>query len=369
MIGVFRPSYDHSEAAAVAEVLASGWSGTGPRVKAFEEAFAEYCGGNHCVTTASGTAALAMALRLIGIGRGDQVIIPGMTFVSAAHTVMAEGATPVFCDVLPGTLNIDPGSAASLVCSRTRAVIPVHLAGRPVDVGELSRALPGIPVLEDCAHASGSRFRGKHVGTAGFAGCFSFGAVKNISMGEGGALLLHQQEVAARASRLRWLGIDRETWDRTNMDRAYWWEYRVEETGFSCRMDDIHAAIGLVQLKKLDGANARRRQIARRYAAALSDLEEVGLPEEDSEESVSSWHMYRIEAQRRDRLNQYLGEKGISTGVHYKPLNLYACYGRQPRLPVAEAAFSRILTLPVYPDLTDQQVDLVADSIRKFYRG
>lgn len=369
MIRLFRPSYDRHEMSAVAEVLKTGWTGLGPKTALFERSFASFCSTEFCVGLSSGTAALEMALRLLRVGKGDEVIVPSMTFVSAAHCVMNTGATPVFSDVLPGTLNIDPGYAAGLASERTRAVIPVHLAGYPVDMSSLQSRFNGIPVIEDCAHAAGASYKGRPVGSFGEIGCFSFHAVKNLSMGEGGAIVTGRSDFAERAKKLRWLGIDRDTWDRSLMDRSYWWEYRVHEIGMNCQMDDIHAAIGLVQLKKLESANGRRREIARLYDEGLADLQEVTLPPPENHDFVSSWHMYRIEAERRDDLNQFLSRSGICTGVHYKPLHLYSCYGRQPTLPVAEGAFGRILSLPMYPDLTDAQVATVIDKVKGFYRG
>ena len=369
MIQLFRPSYDDLEQTAVAEVLKTGWTGTGPKTALFERSFAEFCSAEFCVGLSSGTAALEIALKLLRIGEGDEVILPAMTFVSAAHCVMNAGATPVFCDVTPGTLNIDPRHAGELVTARTRAVIPVHLGGYPVDMDALRSHVKGVPLIEDCAHATGSRYRGRPVGSFGDVGCFSFHAVKNLSMGEGGAIVTGRSDFAQRAKKLRWLGIDRDTWDRSTMDRAYWWEYLVDEIGMNCRMDDIHAAIGLVQLKKLEAANSRRREIARLYDAGLGELREVALPPRENGDFVSSWHMYRIEAERRDDLNDFLGRAGICTGVHYKPLHLYSCYGVRLTLPVAESAFARILSLPMYPDLTDAQVHTVIDAVKRFFHG
>jgi len=369
MIRLFRPSYDGLELSAVAEVLETGWTGLGPKTALFERSFADFCSTEYCVGLSSGTAALQMALKLVGVKEGDQVIVPAVTFVSAAHCVLNAGATPVFSDVLPGTLNIDPHHAKQLVTERTRAVIPVHLAGYPADMDTLQALVEPVPVIEDCAHAAGASYRGRPVGSLGEIGCFSFHAVKNLSMGEGGAIVTNLGDFARRAKKLRWLGIDRDTWDRSGMDRSYWWEYRVDEIGMNCHMDDIHAAIGLVQLKKLDSANRRRREIAGLYDQGLSDLQEVVLPPRENGDYVSSWHMYRIEADRRDELNVFLDRAGICTGVHYKPLHLYSCYGVQPPLPVAESAFARILTLPMYPDLTDAQVSMVIDSVRRFYIG
>jgi perosamine synthetase len=369
MIRLFRPSYDQSELSAVAEVLESGWTGLGPKTALFESSFATFCSTGFCVGLSSGTAAIQTALKLLQVGQGDEVIVPAMTFVSAAHCVSNSGATPVFSDVLPGTLNIDPRHAGELVTDRTRAVIPVHLAGYPADMDALRGSMKGVPVIEDCAHAAGSLYKGRPAGSIGEIGCFSFHAVKNLSMGEGGAIVTDNGDFAQRAKKLRWLGIDRDTWDRSSMDRDYWWEYQVNEIGMNCRMDDIHAAIGLVQLKKLESANSRRREIAGLYDAGLGDLQEVTLPPRENGDFVSSWHMYRIEVERRDDLNVFMSESGICTGVHYKPLHLYSCYGRRQSLPVAENAFGRILSLPMYPDLTDEQVSLIIDSIRKFCNG
>jgi len=368
MIRVFRPSYDSREEEAVCDVLRSGWVGLGPKVEEFERRFAEYCGIPHCTGTSSGTAALCMAVRLLGIGAGDEVIVPAMTFVSTSHAVVLAGARPVFADVLPDSLNIDPDDAARRIGPRTRAIIPVHYGGRPADIDGLLEAADDIPLVEDCAHAAGARHAGRHVGGFGAIGCFSFHAVKNLAMGEGGAVVMDDGGLAERAAKMRWLGIDRSTWDRTGLDREYWWEYTVDEVGMKCHLDDIHAAIGLVQLQKLEESNRRRGQIAGLYRTGLEDMEEVRLPPRVAEGDVSSWHMFVIQAEERDDLNVHLAERGIQTGVHYKPVHLYPCYGQKQSLPVAERAFESILTLPMYPDLTDDEVQRVVESIRAFYR-
>jgi perosamine synthetase len=368
-IQVFRPSYDQREIDAVAEVMRSGWVGLGPMTARFEEAFARYCGVPFCVGTSCGTAALDMVLKLMGIGEGDEVIVPVMTYVSTAHCVAANGARPVFADVEPATLNVDPSDVARKLSRRTKLVIPVHYAGRPVRLDRLEEVAGGIPLVEDCAHAAGARYRGIPVGGLGAAGCFSFHAVKNLAMGEGGAITLRDGETAERARRLRGLGIDRSTWDRSKLDRAYWWEYAVEEIGLKCCMDDIHAAIGLVQLEKLDAANARRRSIVGIYREGLDSVTEIEMPPVDDSECLSSWHICEVRARRRDDLNVHLGKLGISTSVHYKPLHLYRCYGYQESLPNAEKAFESILTLPPYPDLTDDEAWQVVEGIRDFYRG
>lgn len=368
-IRVLRPSYDSRELEAIAEVLAEGWTGLGPRTAEFENQFARHISAAYCVGLSSGTASIQIALKLLDIQPGDRVIIPTVTFVSAAICVINAGAVPVFCDVLPETCNIDPAHAASLKDSRTRAVIPVHLAGYPVDIPELRRMVGDIPVIEDCAHGAGSYLEGRHVGTSGEVGCFSFHAVKNLSMGEGGALVTADREMAERARRLRWLGIDRDTWDRSTIERSYWWEYSLHEPGLNCHMNDIHAAIGLVQLAKLEKANERRREIAALYRQGLGEISQVSCPPEENSRFRSSWHLFRISTERRDELNTFLAARGISTGVHYKPLHMYSCFGDRPKLPVAEKAFETMLTLPMYPDLSDAQVMRIIDSVREFHLG
>lgn len=368
-VQLFRPSYDSREAEAVASVLETGWTGPGPRTAAFEKLFADFCSVYCCVGLSSGTAALEMALQLLGIGTDHEVIVPSVTFVSTAHCVVNTGARPVFADVCGGTHNIDPDAVSQLITERTRAVIAVHLGGYPADMDRLTESARGIPLIEDCAHAAGTLFGGRPAGSIGIAGCFSFHAVKNISMGEGGALVTSREDFFERAHGLKWLGIDRNTWERSNEDGGYRWEYRVREIGTNRQMDDIHAAIGIVQLEKLAGANARRREIAGLYGRGLAGLDAVALPPEEKGDSLSSWHMYRIEAERRDELNAFLSERGIQTGVHYRPLHLYSCYGSQPSLPEAERAFEKTLSLPMYPDLTDEQVQMVIECIREFYFG
>ena len=368
MIQVFKPNYDHEEVQAVTETILSGWVGLGPKTSEFERQFAEFCGVKYCIGLNSCTAALDMALKLLGINHGDEVIVPTMTFVSTAHCVAYNLATPIFADIDEQTMNIDIDDVVRKISPRTRAIIPVHYGGRPVDMERLKGAVGTIPIVEDCAHASGSRYKGHPVGSLGSIGCFSFHAVKNLAMGEGGAITLNDDAMMKRAKRLRWLGIDKGTWDRTNLDRSYWWEYNVDEIGLKSHLNDISAAIGLVQLKKLDAANQRRREIVGMYRDGLKYISEIEMPPVDNSDFQSSWHLCEIKAQNRDELSIYLRDKGINTGVHYKPIHLYRCYGNRPLLPIAEKMFPMILTLPLYPGLSDEEVCYVIDEIIKFYK-
>jgi perosamine synthetase len=369
MIQVFKPHYNHEEIEAVAETISSGWVGLGPKTAEFEEAFAEFCHVKYCVGLNSCTAALDMALKLLGVNHGDEVIVPTVTFVSTAHCVAYNLATPIFVDVDEQTLNIDIDDVARKISPRTKAIIPVHYGGRPVDMDRLREAAGDIPIVEDCAHACGARYKGTPAGSIGTVGCFSFHAVKNLAMGEGGAIVLNDEEMAQRAKKLRWLGIDKGTWDRSKLDRSYWWEYNVDEIGLKSHLNDISAAIGIVQLKKLERANMRRRQIVDMYRDGLKDTSQVQMPPEDNDDFLSAWHLCEIKADQRDKLSVFLREEGINTGVHYKPIHLYRCYGNRPTLPVAEKIFPLLLTLPLYPDLSDNDVHRIVETIRKFYNN
>jgi perosamine synthetase len=367
LIQVFKPCYDEEEIRVVSEVIRSGWTGLGPKTAEFEKKFAEFSNVKYCVGVNSCTAALDMALKLINIKPGDEVIVPTMTFVSTAHCVIYNLATPVFADVDEDTLNINMDEISRKISSRTKAIIPVHYSGRPVDMDRLKKIARKIPIIEDCAHACGAIYKGSSVGGIGEIGCFSFHAVKNLAMGEGGAITLNDKKMAIKAKRLRWLGIDKGTWDRTKMDKSYWWEYNVDEIGLKSHLNDILAAIGLIQLKKLKKLNERRREIVEMYRWGLKDINQIQMPPEDGGNFISSWHICSIKAENRNDLSVFLMENGINTGVHYKPIHLYRCYGSQPKLPVAETVFSRILTLPLYPDLTEENVFYIIDKIKTFY--
>lgn len=367
MLNVFRPDVGDAEIAAVAEVLRSGWLGLGPKTAEFEMRFASYIGVPHAVALNSCTAALDLALKLLGITHGAAVIVPTITFVSTGHAVAYNLADPIFVDVDERTRNIDLKDVERKITVRTKAIIAVHYGGRPVDLDGLKQIAGDIPIIEDAAHACGAFYKDRHVGAHGNLTCFSFQAVKNLAMGDGGALTTSDKSMSDRIRRLRWLGIDKGTWDRTALDRSYWWEYFVDEIGLKCHLNDISAAIGLVQLEKLDRMNMRRVKIKNLYHRGLTGLDQVELPVDDDDNYRSSWHLYSICCDDRDKLSEFLQSRGISTGVHYKPIHLYRCYGNRASLPTAERIFPRLLTLPMYPGLTDEDVAHVIESIREFY--
>ena len=367
MIQVFKPSIGDDEIQAVADVLHSGWIGLGPKTAEFEKRFAEFCRVAHAVGVNSGTAALDLAMKLLGIGNGDEVVVSTLTFVSTAHVVAHNLGMPIFADVDSRTLNIDPEDVGRKLTPRTKAIIVTHYGGRPVDMDKIREIAGQVPIVEDCAHATGASYKDTPVGGLGSIGCFSFHAVKNLTTGDGGMLTASDDDWATRARSLRWLGIDRSTWDRTELDKRYWWTYSVDELGLKCHMNDIAAAMGLVQLRRIDELNGRRRSIVRYYFEALRDIAEIEMPPDDDEAFRSSWHLFCIRCKHRDKLSVYLADRGIATGVHYAPIHRYGCYGNRPSLPVAEQEFERMLTLPLYPDLLDTDVERLCQLIREFY--
>jgi perosamine synthetase len=254
------------------------------------------------------------------------------------------------------------------ITPRTRAVIPVHYGGHPCDLDELHAIADsrGIIVIEDAAHAAGAKYKDHRIGSISQATCFSFHAVKNLTMGEGGAITTNDARVNARVRMLRWVGINKDTWTRSSDVRTYGWYYEVEEMGYKYHLSDIPAAIGIVQLQKLDSMNARRAEIVKNYNLALSELPWISTPVK-RDYVQSAYHNYVIKTNYRDRLNLYLKEKGIATGVHYMPAHLHPAYkGVLAIVPKTDIVWQKLLTLPLYPDLTDDDVSYIVNSIRSF---
>jgi perosamine synthetase len=368
MIQVFKPALGEEEYQAVKEVMQSGWIGLGPKTREFEERFADYVGSRYAIGLNSGTAALHLALMGYGIKAGDEVLVPSLTFISTVHAICYLGATPVFADVYEDTLCVDIEDVQRKITPRTRAIIPVHYGGHPCDLDELhGLADPrGIVVIEDAAHAAGASYKGRKIGSLSQATCFSFHAVKNLTMGEGGAITTDDPSVNERVRKLRWVGINKDTWTRSSDLRTYGWYYEVEEIGFKYHLSDIPAAIGLVQLRKLDRTNARRSELVRRYNTAFASSSWLSVPVQRAYVQ-SSCHNYVIKTDHRDRLNLYLKEKGIATGVHYMPAHLHPVYQDfKAELPRTDRIWRRLLTLPLYPDLADAEQSSIIQAIESF---
>ena len=371
MIPIFRPSMGDEEIGAVAEVLKSGWIGLGPKTKEFEERFAEYIRTKYAVALNSCTAALHLALNVLGIDSGEAMTTP-ITFVSTAHAIIYNNASPIFADVQEDTLNIDPHDIERKITAKTEAIIPVHYGGHPCDMDEILDITNehNLYVIEDAAHACGADYKGKKAGSLGDIGCFSFHAVKNLATGDGGMITTNDKEMYEKLLKLRWLGINKSTYQRDA--KGYSWYYDVKSVGFKTHMNDITAAIGLVQLKKLDKMNAKRREIVKKYNEALEDLDWIETPIE-KEHVKSSLHNYAIKVNRGDRneLIAYLAEKGVSAGVHYLPLYMHPIYkklGIKSDCPMADRVWGKVVILPLYPDMADAEIDKVIDAVKSFRR-
>ena len=350
---------------AVAAVYRSGWLSMGPQTAAFEEAFAAYTGARHALAVSSGTAALHLMCLAIGLGPGDEVIVPSLTFVATANAIAYTGARTVFADIA-GVQEpwLSAASAEAALTPRTRAVLAVHYGGHAGEAAAL-RSLTrrhGLILLEDAAHAAGSRSAGKHLGTLGLAGAFSFFPNKNLGIGEGGVLVTDDDDVAARARLLRSHGMTTLTWDRY---RGHASAYDVVALGFNYRIDEPRAALARERLLRLDAENRRRARLAARYRAALEG--HVALPAAPADGLESSHHLFTIVVEPgadRDGIRAQLAAAGIETSVHYPPVHGFAIYrDGAPELPLTDDYARRTISLPIYAHMTDDQQDLVVDAL------
>ena len=367
MIPVFKPSYGEEELEALKEPFKTGWIGLGPKTKEFEKKFAEYIGVKYAVATNSCTAALHLAMKVMRV-EGYEVITTPLTFISTNHAIVYNNGVPVFADIYPDTLNINPDEIKKLITDRTGAIVVVHYGGHPCDMDLINEIAKkhNLVVIEDAAHGCGGEYKGEKIGSLGDIACFSFHAVKNLATADGGMITTDDPEIHSRLLKMRWLGISKDTWTREDKDRKYSWYYSVEEVGYKYHMNDITAALGLVQLKKLDRMNDRRREITEKYNKEFADLDWIETPTLKSY-AKSACHNYVIKAEERDRLNIYLQEKEISTGVHYIPNNHYQMYKNcRGETPVCEEVWTKLLTLPLFPDLTDSEVDMIVEKVRRF---
>jgi dTDP-4-amino-4,6-dideoxygalactose transaminase len=373
-----QPKVSHAEVEEVVATLRSGWWGTGPRTQRFEEELASYVGAKHAVGLTSGTAALQLALVMLGIGPGDEVITTPMTFAATANVIVHAGATPVFVDIEPATHNIDPTAIERAVTPRTKAIIPVHLAGVPCDmdaIHELARR-HRLHVIEDAAHALGARYRGRLVGSISELTAFSFSVTKTLVTGDGGMLTTDSDEFAERARLLRLHGLSKHAARR--FENARFMLYDTLEPGFKCNMTDITAALGLHQLPNLEDQLARRRELFARDDEALAEFEELERPSRAPEDVEQSWTYYRLLVRAelgidRDELLQALQAEGIGAAVHFTSLHLHEYYrerfGLRPEgFPVAADVSRRTISLPLSHHLSDDDAEQVLEAVAKIVR-
>ena len=373
MLPYGRQALDEADVAAVVESLRSDWLTTGPRVAEFERRVAERVGVRHAVAVSSGTAALHAAAFAAGLGPGDEAIVPPLTFAATANAVLYQGATPVFADVLPDTLTLDPARVREQLTARTRAIVAVDFAGHPADLDEL-RALArtqGLALLDDAAHALGAEYRGRPVGGRADLTTFSFHPVKHVTTGEGGMVVTDDAALAERVARFRNHGI---TTGHAERFQSGEWFYEMVDLGFNYRLTDVQCALGLSQLGKLDRFLARRAAIAARYREALGRLPGVAL-QTVAPDVRHAWHIFPLLldldrlADDRRAIFAALRAEGIGVNVHYIPVYWHPYYQRlgYPKglCPVAERAYERLLTLPLFPAMEDRDVEDVVTAVRR----
>lgn len=338
----------------------------GPEVQAFENDLAVFIGDNRqvvCVNT--GTAALHLAVQACGIGPGDEVIIPSLTYLASYQAISATGATPVSCDVLLETGTIDPEDAAKRITPRTRAIMPVHYAsgwGRLEQVYDLAQK-HGLRVIEDAAHAFGGIYKGRRVGASGDIVCFSFDGIKNITSGEGGAVVTADPQIAEYVRDARLLGVQKDTEKRYARERS--WEFDVTIQGWRFHMSDIMAAIGRVQLKRLEEFTTIRVRLAKNYARLLKEIPNIRLLNIEYGPVIPHIFPIFIGQDKRDKVRQALIDNNIQCGIHYKPNHLLSRYNLGYSLPVTEKLYQETLTLPLHPDVTEEQQEKICDIIRQ----
>jgi dTDP-4-amino-4,6-dideoxygalactose transaminase len=365
--------FDEREFTSILDALDSEWITAGPRTERFEKAFADFVGASDAIAVSNGTAALFLALKALGIGSGDEVLVPSLTFVATAAAVVHCGATPVFVDICSlQDPTLCPDDAEAKVTPKTKAILPVHYAGIPAEMDRLSSlaARHGLLLVEDAAHAPGARYANRFCGTFGAAGCFSFFANKNMTTAEGGMITTSDPELARRLRSLRSHGMTVSSWDR---DKGRASHYDVLEFGFNFRFDDIRAALGLAQLEKLRQFNRRRAELVHRYNARFLEVKaDLVLPFDGLPGTKEpSHHIYPIllpNRQQRDAMGELLRAAGIQTSIHYPAIHRFTAFrqgGYTAHLPKTEEFAARELTLPLYPSLNSAQADAIASAVLK----
>jgi perosamine synthetase len=367
-----RQTVSEADVQAVVDVLRSDWLTTGPKVAEFEEAFAEHVSAKFAVSFSSGTAALHAAAFTAGLGPGDEAITTPLTFAATANCVLYQGATPVFADITPDTLNLDPEKVESCVTPKTRAIIPVDYAGHPADLDEIRSIATrqGLVVIEDACHALGAEYRGRSVGSISDMTVFSFHPVKHITTGEGGMVTTDNAHFAETLRRFRNHGISTEARQRQTAGE---WQYEMVLLGYNYRLPDFACALGLQQLKSLDSNLSRRREIAERYDTAFREIEAV-MPPATKSYVEPAWHLYPIRL-RPEKLNadrakifRALRAENIGVNVHYIPVHLHPYYRNRfgykgGEFPLAENAYSGLISLPMFHAMTDRDVEDVITAV------
>lgn len=362
-----KPSLGKEEIDAVKKVFESGWLGLGSKVQEFEEELKRFLNAQYVVAVNSGTSALHLALEAIGIGKDDEVILPSFTFVATAQAVSQTGASPVFCDVTENSLNADPEDIEERISKKTKAIIVVHYRGMPCDMDKIMYLAKkhSLRVIEDAAHAFGSTYKGRRTGSVGDITCFSFDPIKNITCGEGGAIVVHKEQLYKKLLTKRQLGIDKDTWSRYRNKRS--WKYDVLEKGYRYHLNNINAAIGICQLKKYKKLIRAKLSIVRQYDEAFSNIDGLRIIPTDYEQTAIFMYVIRI-LKNREGFIRALNSKGISTGIHYLPCHQFTFYrNRKIKLPITEMLSKQVVTLPLFSEMNQRDVGRVINSVSSFF--
>ena len=372
-IRLFKPSLTELELNYVKEAFERAWIGLGPKVAEFEEAWKKHLGCEVAIALNSATAALHLALRVFGFQKGKKVLVPAMTFSATASAVLYNDLIPVFVDSDPDTLGISLEDLDRKYDKDCVAVIPVHYAGHPVPMDKL---VPwarerGLKIIEDCAHTSGSVYKGKPLGTWGDIGCFSFEEKKVMTTGDGGMIVSNDPVLLKDVKAMRWVGIDKDNWktaqEYVTMNKdAYHWFYELRILGYKYNMNDLAASIGLAQLKRLPEMNKRRSKIISKYLDGLKDLENIK-PAIPYEPQKYVYQMFIIKSDEKEKVILYLKSKGIATGCHYTPLTMQPLFKPYASpCPIAEDEYFKIITLPLHVELKDEEIDYIIYHLNEF---
>ncbi len=364
MIKVSRGCLGEEELAAVKEAFDYGYFGLAYKVLEFEEELRKYLGAEYVTTTNTCTSALHLVLDALGIGKGDEVIVPSLTFIGSFQAISATGATPVPGDIYPDTLLMDIDDARSKITKRTKAIMPIHYTGNPCHMDALIKIAEeyNVRIVEDAAHAFGSSYKGRKIGSFGDITCFSFDSIKNITCGDGGAIVCRSAELADILRQKSLVGIDRKSHTASWKERS--WFYEVKTQGFRYHMSNINAAIGLAQLKKIDSFISRRREICRRYDSVFKGIPAISCLQINYDEVASHIYVIRVKGGHRDHLMEYLKTLDIETGINYIPNHLHPFYANKAvSLPETEKAYQEILTLPLHCGLSDDDVARVIQGV------
>jgi len=373
-ITFFRPWLSKEDKKQIMISLNSSTLTDGPKLYEFEKAFAKFSGAKFAIAVSNATSALHLSIKSLGIGQGDEVIVPDMTFVATANAVMLSGATPVFADVEKDSMNISIKSVEKMITNKTKAVIPVHFAGRACNMKEIITLTKKhhLKIVEDCAHAIGAKIDGKHVGNFGSAGCFSFYPTKNITTIEGGMIITNSKKIAENVTSLRNHGLTKTLMQRYSHGKP--WDYDIIQPGYNYRLDEIRSTLGISQLKRIKKINEIRKKIYEYYNKKLENIEGIITPK-SSKKDDHAYHLYILRINNKNKINRdklfsKLGKIGIQTTVHYKPLHKFSPFKKikKDKLKNSEELYQEILSLPFYPNISIKEQDGVINNIIKILK-